>query len=389
VDNEEDDGSMRITAVTAYDLWEESHSWLSETLIANPMSIYPRYRDRRSSWNGPPQGGVLVLVETDEGITGIGMGGGGAPAALIIEKHFTTFLRGADPFNIEALWDQMFRASLPYGRKGTAIMAISGVDLALWDIVGKATNQPVYRLIGGQTKERIPVYGTGNHVEWYKAHGYRGFKLAMPHGPADGYAGMRANVELVRASREAIGLDAELMLDCYMAWTVEYSVRMAEMLEPYRVRWIEEFLPPDDIEGYAEVKRRVRGLATATGEHEYTRFGFRELIDRKAADILQPDINWVGGLSETIKICHMAAAVGLPVIPHGGGSPWGIHLIMANVNCPWAETFIEPGVRVEDEQPGLLLGGARPQDGYIVPSEAPGFGLTLNEDLFKTITSRR
>ncbi len=380
---------MRITAVTAYDLWEESQSWFSETLIANPMSIYPRYRDRRASWNGPPQGGVLVLVETDEGITGIGMGGGGEPAALIIEKHFTTFLLGEDPFNIEALWDQMFRVSLPYGRKGTAIMAISGVDLALWDIVGKATNQPVYRLIGGQTKERIPVYGTGNHVEWYKAHGYHGFKLAMPHGPADGYAGMRANVELVRAAREAIGLDAELMLDCYMAWTVEYSVRMAEMLEPYRVRWIEEFLPPDDIEGYAEVRRRVRGLATATGEHEYTRFGFRELIDRKAADILQPDINWVGGLSETIKICHMAAAVGLPVIPHGGGSPWGIHLIMANVNCPLAETFIEPGVRVEDEQPGLLLGGARPQDGYIVPPEAPGFGLTLNENLFKTIAARR
>ncbi len=151
------------------------------------------------------------------------------------------------------------------------------------------------------------------------------------------------------------------MLDCYMAWTVEYSVRMAEMLEPYRVRWIEEFLPPDDIEGYAEVKRHVRGLSTATGEHEYTRFGFRELIDRKAADILQPDINWVGGLSESIKICHMAAAAGLPVIPHGGGSPWGVHLIMANVNCPLAETFIEPGVRVEDEQPGLLLGERAPK----------------------------
>jgi len=133
----------------------------------------------------------------------------------------------------------------------------------------------------------------------------------------------------------------------------------------------------------------VRGLATATGEHEYTRFGFRELIDRKAADILQPDINWVGGLSETIKICHMAAAAGLPVIPHGGGSPWGVHLIMANVNCPWAETFIEPDVRVEDEPPGLLLGGARPKDGFLVPSEAPGFGLTLNEELFAPIAERR
>jgi len=379
---------MRITRVQAFDLHEESHTWISETLIANPMSIYPRYRERRSSWFGPPQGGVLVLIDTDEGITGIGMGGGGQPAATIIEAHFSTFLVGEDPFNIELLWDQMYRASMPYGRKGTATMAISGVDLALWDIVGKAKGEPVYRLIGGKTKDRIPAYGTGNHLEWYKELGFRGFKLAMPHGPADGYEGMRNNEALVRAARETIGPDAELMLDCYMAWTVEYTLRMAEMLEPYRLRWIEEFLSPDDIEGYAEVKRAIRRMATATGEHEYTRYGFRELIDRRAADILQPDINWVGGLTEAIKICHMASAAGLPVIPHGGGSAWGLHLIMANVNCPWAETFVAPGVRVEDEPPGLLLGAPRPKDGYIVPSDAPGFGLTLNEAVFEKVRAR-
>ena len=379
---------MRITRVRAFDLYEESHSWISETLIANPMSIYPRYRERRSSWFGPPQGGVLVLVDTDDGITGIGMGCGGQPAALMIEGHLAKFLVGEDPFNIELLWDQMYRASMPYGRKGTATMAISGVDLALWDIVGKAKGEPVYRLIGGRTKDRIPAYATGNHLEWYKELGFRGFKLAMPHGPADGYEGMRNNEALVRAARETIGHDADLMLDCYMAWTVEYTLRMAEMLEPYRLRWIEEFLPPDDIEGYAEVRRTVRRMATATGEHEYTRYGFRELIDRKAADILQPDINWVGGLSEAIKICHMASAAGLPVIPHSGGNPWGLHLIMANVNCPLAETFVEPGVRVEDEPPGLLLGAPRPKDGYIVPSDAPGFGLTLNEEAFEKVLAR-
>ena len=250
---------MRIVRVTATPLHSPeptTPSWLSESLVANPMSIYPRFKAHRSSWGAHWGPEVIVRVQTDDGIEGIG-GTAPAPAAQLIEQHFANLLDGADPFDVERLWDQMFRASLPYGRKGLPIMAISAVDIALWDIMGKALGQPVYRLLGGRTKETIPVYSTGNDVGFYQDQGFRAFKLAMPHGPADGWQGMQANLALVAETRALVGLDADIMLDCYMAWNVEYTVRMARLLEPHRVRWIEECLMPDDLDGQAELRRRL------------------------------------------------------------------------------------------------------------------------------------
>ena len=179
---------MRITRVTATPVQMQDNrqsSWLSESLVANPMSGYPAYKERRSSW-GPRWGReVLVRIETDDGLEGIG-GTAPAPARPLIEEHFAHLLTGQDPFDVEMLWDQMFRSSLPYGRKGLPIMAISAVDIALWDLIGKATGEPVWRLLGGRTKEAIPIYSTGNDVAKYHALGFTRFKLAMPHGPADG-----------------------------------------------------------------------------------------------------------------------------------------------------------------------------------------------------------
>jgi L-rhamnonate dehydratase len=356
------------------DLW----AWLSESLVANPMSIYPKYREKRSSWMSD-FGSVYVEIQTDKGVYGHGEGGGGDAAAIIVEKHFKRLLVGEDPFDVERLWDILFRASLPYGRKGLAIMALSGVDLALWDIRGKALGLPVYKLLGGKTKEKIFAYATGNDAEWFVRQGFRAVKLAMPHGPADGREGMRKNVELVRRTREIVGPDADVMLDCYMAWDVEYTLRMAELLEPYKVRWIEEALLPDDYEGFGKLNAQIHSTLIATGEHEFTRFGFEELLHHKGASILQPDITWCGGLTEIRKIADLAAAQGLPVIPHAGGTVWGLHFIAATPNAPWAET-IGPSRELERERKSRIRRFfPLPEKGFLWPADDPGFGIDLRK----------
>ncbi len=356
-------------------------SWLSESLVANPMSIYPEYKAKRSSWGAKWGPELLVRVITDDGIEGIG---GPVPAGgrIIVEQHLRNLLVGKDPFDIEMLWDQMYRSSLPYGRKGLPIMAISAIDIALWDIIGKATGQPVYKLLGGATKESLPVYSTGNDVAFYHKLGFTGFKLAMPHGPVDGWAGMKANLELIEKTRDIVGPDGEIMLDCYMAWSVDYTLRMSREMRPFRVRWIEESLPPDDYEGYAEITAKSE-VPIATGEHEYTRWGFKELISRRCCHILQPDLMWVGGISEAKKIAAMASAWGLDVIPHGGGlHPWGVHFMTSQVNCPLAE-WVVVGNEGEDNPIRPLFpyleGAPLPENGRIKPSEAPGIGVTFRD----------
>jgi L-rhamnonate dehydratase len=377
---------VRITSVTATPIRpapSRAASWLSESVVANPMSIYPAYKEKRSSWGAQWGPEVLVRITTDDGLEGIGCTAP-APARMFVEQHFARLLLGADPFDIEMLWDQMFRASLPYGRKGLPIMAISAVDVALWDLIGKAKGEPVWRLLGGKTKPALPVYSTGNDVAHYHALGFRGFKLAMPYGPADGWKGMKGNLALVEQSREIVGPDSDIMLDCYMAWNVEYTVRMARLLEPYNIRWIEECLPPDDYEGYAEITARIDSTTVATGEHEYTRWGYKELISRRCCHILQPDLAWVGGISEARKIAGMASAWGLDVIPHAGGlQPWGLHFIASQVNCPLAECVVignqgEPDA-VRSMYP-FLEGVPLPVDGLIAPSDEPGIGVSVNPD---------
>lgn len=371
---------MKIVAVRAHLVKPPTRqSWLSSTVIANPMSIYPKYHAQRSLWNGPAQAAIVVEIATDAGVVGYGQGGGGPVGKEIVEGHLSRFLVGEDPFDVERLWDQMFRGTLPYGRKGVTIHAISGVDLALWDVIGKAKGEPVWRLLGGKTKERIPAYVTGNDTARYKSLGFTRNKLAMPHGPADGWEGMKRNVELVARTRETLGPDGDVMLDCYMAWDVEYTLRMAELIEPYRVRWIEECLPPDDYDGYAELKQKVRKTAIATGEHEYTRWGHLELLKRRAVDVLQPDIHWVGGITEMKKIVALASAFNVPVIPHAGGtSAGGLAVIASSVGCPMAECFIPEDLSQQNQ---LWLGLPQPKDGYTLPPEKPGLGVELNRDL--------
>jgi L-rhamnonate dehydratase len=353
-------------------------SWSTQNVeVANPMSIYPEYKATRSLFFPDPgkMPGFTVEITTDKGITGYGNGGPGG--GMVVIDHLAKLLMNQDPFNTERIWDICWRSTMHYGRMGVTMNAISGVDIALWDIIGKALNVPVYRLIGGEVKPRVPAYCTGNDIEQHVEAGFTMLKLAIPHGPADGRAGMKTNVELVKRARQALGPDGEIMLDCWMAWTERYTIEMAELLAPYRVYWMEEVLQPHDYAGFGRLNAAIKSTRIATGEHEYGRYGFRYLLEHNAASIWQPDMNWCGGLTELRRIGAMAAAYDIPVIPHGGGLNGAIHWIIANVNAPWAELFMPaPGgppevYKLWEEQYQISRG---PEGIYMRPPDRPGWG---------------
>ncbi len=345
--------------------------------VANPMSIYPEYKATRSLFMADP-GKVpsfTVEISTDKGIKGYGHGGpGGGPVVI---EHLTKLLLNEDPFNYERIWDICWRSTMSYGRMGVTMNAISGVDIAIWDIIGKAQGMPVYKLIGGAVKPRMPGYCTGNDLEQHIEAGFKRLKLAIPHGPADGREGMKKNAALVKRTRELLGPDGDIMLDCWMSWTEEYTIEMCQMLEPYRVYWVEEVLQPHDYAGFGRLRAAIKSTRIATGEHEYGRYGFRYLLEAKGASIWQPDIQWCGGLTELMKIASLAAAYDIPVIPHGGGLNGSIHWMISHVNAPWAELFIPaPGgpkqvYQMWEEQYRITRG---PEGIYTQPPDLPGWG---------------
>lgn len=351
-------------------------SWAVDAEVANPMSKFPKYKRHRHSWL-PKWPGVGVKVTADDGTWGLGQTSYGRPVAAVIEDHLGPLLVGENAFAIEKLWDMMFRATKPYGTAGLASCAISGIDLALWDLAGKLLGKPVYELLGGPFRDSIFAYATGNDTDWQLECGFRGVKLACPYGPADGVDGLNKNEEFVASRRELCGESVEIMLDCYMAFDVEYAVRLFERLRPYRLKWVEEYLVPEDLEGHIEVRKRVPHQTLAGGEHLFTAYPFRQLIEHRALDILQPDIFWVGGLTPTREICHLANAAGLQVILHGGGmNQYGLHLSAAMPNTPWCEFGIWSA-------PGVPLAEAfanPPVNSQVFPTPGPGFGLDIQEE---------
>jgi L-alanine-DL-glutamate epimerase-like enolase superfamily enzyme len=268
--------------------------------------------------------------------------------------------------------------------------AISAVDIALWDLLGKAAKQPVFRLLGGRTKARIPVYASRLYSTGlenmaaealrYKADGYKAMKLRFGWGPNDGAAGMQRNVELVRAVREAVGDEIDVMADAYMGWTLDYAKRMLPLLEPFHLRWLEEPVIPDDVRGYAELRSYGR-VPIAGGEHEFTVYGFRDLLEAHALDYIQFDTNRVGGISQARKICALAEAFSIPVVPHAG-QMHNFHVVMASLNCPMAEFFPPVDVEVGNELFWYIFDGEpTPEDGFIdLDDGTPGLGLTINEE---------
>jgi L-rhamnonate dehydratase len=357
----------------------EGH-WLVDTLISNPMHAYPDYRAKRSSWGINVLGSLVVEIEAADGTIGVAAGSGGMPAAWLIRHHFDRFLRGQDARNTNLIWDQLFRASLPYGRKGLTIFAISAVDLALWDLLGKVRGEPVYNLIGGRTREEINVYCTSPHAAAVKDLGFFGAKVPLPEGPYDGEAGLRRNVAYLTEQRAAIGPDFPLMVDCYMSLDVPYAIRLAEACKPLDIQWWEEALSPEDIEGYRLIKQAHPTIKWTTGEHEYTRFGFRRLIEERTLDIVQPDVMWVGGLTEMLRIAAHASAYDVTVVPHGSG-PYSYHFIASQTGPAFCEYVAASpdGRGILPVFGSLFTGEQMPQNGKIRLTDAPGFGMTLND----------
>lgn len=355
--------------------------------IANPMSVHPAYKKHRKSWGINAMGSMIVEIEADDGTCGVGVTIGGPAGCYIVEHHLSRFVEGQDPRNIELMWDQMFRSTLNYGRKGLPIQALSAVDLALWDLLGKIRREPVYMLLGGATKAFLPMYTTTARPDVGKELGFVGCKIPCPYGQADGPEGMRKNVEFCQQARSLVGEGFPLMLDCYMALTVPYSIALARRLaEPdLHFTWMEEFLPPDEYEGYAEVKKAVGnlGLLLTTGEHEYSRWGFKQLIDCKAAHILQPDISWLGGITEARRVMALASANDVLVVPHGS-SIYSYHLQFAFNNAPLAE-FINLSPDACEVKPyfgGIFPDEPLPKGGKITLEQVdkPGFGCILKRD---------
>ena len=383
--------STKIIDIRAYTLagkgsggeYHDRHEghWLVDSTIANPMSRFPEYKDSRTSWGIGVLGSVVVEIEAKNGKLGVATGLGGDAACFLIEHHFKRFLLGADPRDFARIWDQMYRASLMYARKGLPIAAISVVDLALWDLLGILRDEPVYKLIGGSTRTTLDVYQTSNRPDISKKLGFYGGKILLPYGPADGLTGLKKNVEFIAAHRDAVGYDYPLMVDCYMSLDVPYAIDLATAIKDLNIYWLEECLSPDDADGHKILKSRVPTMRWTTGEHEYTRYGFRQLITERAVDIVQPDVMWVGGLTELLRISALAAAYDVPVVPHGSG-PYSYHFVMSQPHSPFVEYInTSPGGdRIEPVFGNLFRNELLPSDGNVKLSDAPGWGLELNRE---------
>ena len=360
---------------------QDDGHWIDDH-ISTPMARYPEYRASRRSFGINVLGTLVVEIEASDGTVGFAVTTGGELGAFIIERHLARFIEGACVTDIEKIWDQMYHATLFYGRKGIVLNTISGVDLALWDLLGKIRGEPVYQMLGGPVRDELQFYATGSRPDLAKEMGFIGGKMALHHSPAEGLEGFKKNLEELATMRSRVGDDFWLMLDCWMSLDLNYATRLAQAAHEYGLKWIEEALPPDDYWGYAELRRNVpRGMMVTTGEHEATRWGFRLLLEMGCCDIIQPDVGWCGGITELIRIADLADAHKVLVVPHGS-SVYSYHFVVTRHNSPFAE-FLMMAPKADQVVPmftPLLLDEPVPVNGRMKLPETPGFGVRLNPD---------
>lgn len=357
---------------------KEGH-WILDSNISTPMSNYSDYKKSRTSFGINVMKSIVVEVEASDGSIGVSTGQGGSPACYMIEQHFRRFIVGHDPRDINKAWDQMYRASMYYGGKGLPMWAISVVDIALWDLLGKIRQEPVYKMIGGAVRDEIELYCTGIRPDVAKDAGFIGGKMPLPFAPVDRHEGLKANVEHFQKMRNKVGPDFWLMADCWMSLDVPYAVELAIAMKEVDLYWIEEALHPGDMDGHKLLKDRAPWMRWTTGEHEYTRYGFRKLIETRSIDILQPDLTWCGGLTELLRISSMAAAYDIPVVPHGSGA-YSYHFVISQPHCPFCEYLnTSPDCLSFPSVFGSLFENEiLPVNGKIKLNDEPGFGMNLN-----------
>jgi L-alanine-DL-glutamate epimerase-like enolase superfamily enzyme len=380
---------MKIADVRCFTVAGTSTAEGPEERQVGMLDVYPDYAARevarRPVGSGTPIQATYVEVESDEGQVGLFGPIFPETAVLVLAKLRPTIL-GKDPLAYEYIWDLMYRQDR-HARKGYEMLAISATDNALWDLRGKALNRPVYQLIGGPTREKVDCYASmlGHSLEpdrvveraqWAVEAGFKAQKWFFRYGPADGLAGMAKNADLVRIVREAVGPNIEIMFDSWMGWDMTYTIRFLQRVEQYYPRWVEESVPADRIGDFAQI-RRSSSVPIATGEHEYTRWGFQELLKADAIDVIQADPDWCGGITELIKICTLASAYGRVVIPHGHSIHAAVHVIASQspAVCPMAETLLRALPTKQHFHAEMML----PEGGAIPLPTAPGLGIARDE----------
>ena len=370
---------------SAGDTWEER--------LVRPIDIYPEHKaetgvnfhQSRNSRGLYDVNAVFVYIETDEGVTGF-FGPMAEEDAYFIDTQIAPLILGEDPTATERLWDKMYRF-LIHGRKGHPMFAISSIDCALWDLRGKWLGQPLFRLLGGPVRDSIPAYASAlgysieservtAQVRAFVDQGYTATKWFFRHAPDDGEPGIRGNMQLVGDVREAAGDEVHIMFDAWNSWNVRYALDMANRMAEFRPRWLEEPVMPDQIGNYARI-RAASPIPISGGEHEYTRWGARDYLRAGAVDIFQPDTCWAGGVSEVVKICALASAYDVQVIPHGHSVPVNAHLALS---VPLTVTpLIEYLVKWNAVHQFFFKNPVMPVDGQIRVTEAPGIGMEIDE----------
>lgn len=346
--------------------------------ITDVKAVYPKWPRRSGGAWQAYFWQIVVRIETDTGVTGYGYGGGGEPAVLIINAHLRELLIGQTINSIEdirAIWDHLYFKSLPYGRKGVALMALSGIDLALWDLLGKAEGKPVYDLLGGLKKNPVRAYATGQDFTRARDLGYTAVKYSHTWQSDADYDTAAEQAAQVRSIFDP---DTLLMVDCYMSWNAEVTLGMRRILAEYDIYWFEDVLTPDHLDDLAILRPQLAPVLLAGGEHDFSHHSFADIARAGALDLWQPDLTWCGGITAGLRILDLAAPHKIPVCPHRGGEVWSLHFIAATDCIDLAETH-----PARWDNPADLLWPDEPQveDGSFAPTDSPGFGVRLNEDM--------
>ena len=376
---------MKISAVRCFQVAGPADVPASEERQLQMPDVYPEYHARPAGGAQTRLAQAFVRVESDDGASGM-FGPIFDETVPVLLTKLRPHLLGRDPLAYELIWDLLYRQDR-HARKGYEMMAISAVDCALWDLRSKVLGQPIHRLLGGPTRERVDCYASmlGHSLEPELVReraremvslGYRAQKWFFRYGPGQGLEGMEKNVELVRTVREAVGPTVEIMFDFFMGADATYAIRLAERIAEFRPRWIEEPVPPDRFGDFAAIRRASR-VPLATGEHEYTRWGFLQLLQHEAVDVIQADPDWCGGISELVKICALASAYGRHVVPHGHSLHAAVNVIAGQspTVCPMAEYL----VRAQASKQHFLKRRLVPEGGSIALPTEPGLGLDLDE----------
>jgi L-alanine-DL-glutamate epimerase-like enolase superfamily enzyme len=346
------------------------------------------------------QDALLVKIHTDTGLVGVGEVDSSpeviraifdAPYSHTLSCGLRQLLIGEDPRDIERLWEKMYRGTLYFGRRSAAIQAISGADIALWDILGKATGMPVYQLLGGAYNTRLRAYSsdlmpnTPTEAESRAAElrdaGFTAFKFGWgPLGTDE-----RLDSALIAAARRGVGHENDLMIDVGLCWDATTAIARARRFAEYNLFWIEEPLPPDDIEGYARLADAV-DTRIAAGEEEATVHAFRDLMDRGHIDVVQVDVSRAGGLTESRRIAQLAHQRNLPCVPHAFSTgvllAASMHWVASIPNGSLVEyTVSESPLATALHGTGLLREPLRAVDGYLQVPDSPGLGIELDEEL--------